>query len=144
MLLDLQVLERKKYNYLNDVMDISQQLAAAMDRNDQVSVRMLVAMRHDPLLQLEEIKHNLNRRLQEFSPADQELARQLLQGEGGASPREPAEPALDRRQVLLQQVKLKIGGKDIFPANFAARRHSAAAPATEARRSFGCWTTPPE
>ena len=86
MLLDLQVLERKKYNYLNDVMDISQQLAAAMDRNDQVSVRMLVAMRHDPLLQLEEIKHNLNRRLQEFSPADQELARQLLQGEGGGLP----------------------------------------------------------
>ena len=58
MLLDLQVLERKKYNLLNDVMDLSQQLATAMDRNDQVSVRMLVAMRQDPLTQLEEVKHN--------------------------------------------------------------------------------------
>ena len=90
MLLDLQVLERKKYNLLNDVMDLSQQLATAMDRNDQVSVRMLVAMRRDPLTQLEEVKHNLSRRLLEFSPDDQDLAHRLLQGEAGSSPREQA------------------------------------------------------
>ena len=90
MLLDLQVLERKKYNLLNDVMDLSQQLATAMDRNDQVSVRMLVAMRQEPLTQLEEVKHNLSRRLLEFSPDDQDLAHRLLQGEAGSSPREQA------------------------------------------------------
>ena len=90
MLLDLQVLERKKYNLLNDVMDLSQQLATAMDRNDQVSVRMLVAMRQDPLTQLEEVKHNLSRRLLEFSPDDQDLAHRLLQREAGSSPREQA------------------------------------------------------
>ena len=90
MLLDLQVLERKKYNLLNDVMDLSQQLATAMDRNDQVSVRMLVAMRQDPLTQLEEVKHNLSRRLLEFSPDDQDLAHRLLQGEAGSSLREQA------------------------------------------------------
>ena len=90
MLLDLQVLERKKYNLLNDVMDLSQQLATAMDRNDQVSVRMLVAMRQDPLTQLEEVKHNLSRRLLELSPDDQDLAHRLLQGEAGSSPREQA------------------------------------------------------
>ena len=90
MLLDLQVLERKKYNLLNDVMDLSQQLATAMDRNDQVSVRMLVAMRQDPLTQLEEVKHNLSRRLLECSPDDQDLAHRLLQGEAGSSPREQA------------------------------------------------------
>ena len=90
MLLDLQVLERKKYNLLNDVMDLSQQLATAMDRNDQVSVRMLVAMRQDPLTQLEEVKNNLSRRLLEFSPDDQDLAHRLLQGEAGSSPREQA------------------------------------------------------
>ena len=90
MLLDLQVLERKKYNLLNDVMDLSQQLATAMDRNDQVSVRMLVAMRQDPLTQLEEVKHNLSRRLLEFSPDDQDLAHRLLQGEAGISPRDQA------------------------------------------------------
>ena len=95
MLLDLQVLERKKYNLLNDVMDLSQQLATAMDRNDQVSVRMLVAMRQDPLTQLEEVKHNLSRRLLEFSPDDQDLAHRLLQGGGqlpaGAGGRRPVE-----------------------------------------------------
>jgi len=109
MLLDLQVLERKKYNYLNDVMDLSQQLATAMDRNDQVSVRMLVAMRQDPLLQLEEIKHNLNRRLQEFSSEDQELARQLLRGEGAsgsARQQAVADQAGTNRRLLERIVEL--------------------------------------
>ena len=51
--MDLTVLERKKYNCLSEVLDLSQQLGEAMDRNDDVSVRMLVAMRQDPLLQLQ-------------------------------------------------------------------------------------------
>ena len=54
--LDLTVLERKKYNQLSEVMDLSQQMAEALDRNDQVSVRMLLFMRQDPILQLEELK----------------------------------------------------------------------------------------
>lgn len=95
MLLDLQVLERKKYNYLNEVMDISQQLATAMDRNDQISVRMLIAMRQDPLLQLEEIKANLRSRLKEFSPEDLDLAQQLLRGEG--------EPSGERQKGVADQ-----------------------------------------
>jgi len=54
--MDLTVLERKKYNYLSEVMDISRQMGDALDRNDQVSMRMLIAMRQDPILGLEEIK----------------------------------------------------------------------------------------
>ena len=34
-LLDLAVLERKKYNDLNDVLDLTQQLGEALDRNDE-------------------------------------------------------------------------------------------------------------
>ena len=45
--MDLTVLERKKYNCLSEVLGLSQQLGEAMDRNDDVSVRMLVAMRQD-------------------------------------------------------------------------------------------------
>ena len=34
--LDLTVLERRKYNCLSEVMDLSQQMGEALDRNDQV------------------------------------------------------------------------------------------------------------
>ena len=47
--LELTVLERKKYNYLTEVQDVTRQLAESLDRNDQVSTRMLIAMRQDPI-----------------------------------------------------------------------------------------------
>ena len=58
--LDLTVLERKKYNFLSETLDLSQQMGEAMDRNDQVSLRMLVAMRQDPILGLEEVKRAID------------------------------------------------------------------------------------
>ena len=54
-LMDLAVLERKKYNYLNEVLDLTEQIGQAADRNDQVAMRMLVAMRQDPILSLAEV-----------------------------------------------------------------------------------------
>lgn len=57
--MDLAVLERKKYNLLSEVLDLSQQLGEALDRNDDVSVRLLVSMRQEPILQLEEVKRAL-------------------------------------------------------------------------------------
>ena len=53
--LELTVLERKKYNCLLEVEDVTRQLAQALDRNDQVAAQMLVALRQDPLLHLEEV-----------------------------------------------------------------------------------------
>ena len=53
--LELTVLERKKYNCLLELEDTTRQLAEALDRNDQVAAKMLVAMRQDPLLKLEEV-----------------------------------------------------------------------------------------
>lgn len=78
--LDLTVLERKKYNLLSEVMDVSQQMGEALDRNDDVSVRMLVAMRQEPILRLEEIKQAGSARLESLSPADRERARALREG----------------------------------------------------------------
>ena len=37
--LELTVLEKKKYNYLVEIEDITRQLAESLDRNDQVSAR---------------------------------------------------------------------------------------------------------
>ena len=58
--LDLAVLERKKYNCLSEVMDLSRQMGEALDRSDDVSVRMLLALREDPLVQLQELKQAIN------------------------------------------------------------------------------------
>mgnify|MGYP006958043593 CR=1 FL=1 len=48
-LMDLLMLEKKIYNSLNEVQDLTRQLAEALDRQDQVSVRMLLTMRQEPI-----------------------------------------------------------------------------------------------
>lgn len=65
--LELTVLERKKYNYLTEVQDVTRQLAESLDRNDQVSTRMLIAMRQDPIRQLAEVDNSEKLRLGTFS-----------------------------------------------------------------------------
>lgn len=53
--MELTVQEKKKYNYLVEIQDLTRQLAESLDRSDQVSARMLVAMRQDPVRQLAEV-----------------------------------------------------------------------------------------
>ncbi len=76
--MELTVLERRKYNCLLEVEDITKQLAEALDRNDQVAARMLVAMRQDPLLQLEEADHGEKDRKAAFPEEDQARIAALL------------------------------------------------------------------
>lgn len=78
--LDLTVLERKKYNLLSEVLDLSRQMGEALDRNDDVSVRMLVAMRQEPILRLEEVRQSGAARLESLSPEDRERVRALREG----------------------------------------------------------------
>lgn len=82
--LDLAVLERKKYNCLCEVMDLSRQMGEALDRSDDVSVRMLLALREDPLLQLRELKQAIDQKKESLSPEDRERVAVLGQG---AAPR---------------------------------------------------------
>ncbi len=70
--LDLTVLERKKYNLLSEVMDLSQQLGEAMDRNDDVSIRLLLSLRQEPILQLEEVKRAIQLKREHLSPEEWE------------------------------------------------------------------------
>lgn len=92
--MDLTVLERKKYNYLGEVMDLTQQLAETLDRNDQVSVRMLLAMRQDPILHLEEVERTSRLRRRSLEEADQERVQVLLEG---------AEPQGNEERIFLEQ-----------------------------------------
>lgn len=53
------VLTKRMGNLLNEVLDLSRELAQAVDRNDQVSVEMLVAMRREPIEKLAEVDEAL-------------------------------------------------------------------------------------
>lgn len=92
--MDLTVLERKKYNYLGEVLDLTEQMAQTLDRNDQVSVRMLLAMRQDPILHLEEVSRTGKVRQESLSSEDQERVASLLAG---------AEPRGSEERMFLEQ-----------------------------------------
>ena len=55
-LMDLLMLEKKIYNSLNEVQDLTRQLAEALDRQDQVSVRMLLTLRQEPIGVIQDVQ----------------------------------------------------------------------------------------
>ena len=120
--LELTVLERKKYNYLTEVQDVTRQLAESLDRNDQVSARMLIAMRQDPIRQLAEVDNSGKIRLAALSEEDRRRAGELLK-EG--QPRDDGErifleQAQKTRRLLEQvvamdrRVSMKMAGENSF------------------------------
>lgn len=122
--LDLTVLERKKYNLLSEVMDLSQQLGEALDRSDDVSVRLLVSMRQDPILRLEEIKAAIGSKRDSMPPEEWERVNDL---NGGAQPRDEDETVylnqvgsvrriLERVLELDQRLNRRMAGNDSFYA----------------------------
>lgn len=58
--LDALVQERKRYQYLNETYSLTVQLEEAINRSDRVSVAMLISMRQEPILGMQEIDQNLN------------------------------------------------------------------------------------
>lgn len=95
---DLRLMELKKYSYLSEVMDLSRQIEEAMGRNDQVSIRMLIAMREEPILRLQEVERNLKTRRQEFSQKEQQKVTDLISGEMA--------PELDVEKDFVEQVTI--------------------------------------
>ena len=122
--MDLAVLERKKYNLLSETLDLSQQLGEALDRSDDVSVRLLVSMRQDPILRLEEIKAAIGAKRDSMPPEEWERVNDL---NGGAQPRDEDETVylnqvgsvrriLERVLELDQRLNRRMAGNDSFYA----------------------------
>lgn len=107
-LMDLTVLERKKYNYLNEVLDLSEQMGQVLDRNDQVSVRMLLAMREDPIRHLQEVDRMSKDRRAGLPQEDQGRIGDLLAGAAPEGRDESlfAEQAGKARRLLERVVEL--------------------------------------
>lgn len=120
--LDLAVLARKQYNCLSEVWDLSQQLGEAMDRNDSVSVRMLIGMRQEPLQKLQELQQAVGLRKESLSPEGRERVTALDQGAAPQGEEETtyfnqmgsARRLLERIIQLDERLNRRMGGKDSF------------------------------
>lgn len=77
---DALALEKKLYAKLTEVLDATQQLAEAVDRQDPVSIRMLLSMRQSPIYELEEIRGQLELKECDLSKEDAAHYHQLLSG----------------------------------------------------------------
>ncbi len=97
------VQSKRMGNLLNEVLDLSQQMAEALDRDDQVAVEMLIAMRQEPIGKLEEVKRALEEQAGGLEPEEALRLSLLL---NGAEPEEPEEQAL-AVQVAVNSRRLK-------------------------------------
>ncbi len=99
ILLDLLVQEKKKYVQLSEVLDVTMQMADAVERDDHVSVGMLIAMRQDPLLLIDEIQQAVGQRLDSLPVDTAEHLRKILSGHG-------TEEAAEEETMLDEQCKM--------------------------------------
>ena len=120
--LDLTVLERRKYNLLSETLDLSQQLGEAMDRSDDVSLRLVLAMRQEPILGLEEVQRAIASKLENLTPEDRQRVSELA---GGAAPEGGEETAyfnqagsarrlLERVLELDRRLNRRMAGENSF------------------------------
>lgn len=79
-LLDAHVQAKRIYSLLNEVMDVSRQMAEAMDRDDQVAIQMLVSMREEPVHRLRQARRALEDQRDALEPEAAERLSQLLNG----------------------------------------------------------------
>lgn len=97
--MDALVQMKRTGNLLNELWDLTQQLGEAIDRNDQVSIQMLIAMREEPLGKLQAADQALREQL-EAIPGQEEAAQLASMLNGGL----PADPAQKPQQMLCDQV----------------------------------------
>ena len=107
-LLDAQVQEKRRYALLSELFDLTKQLAEAVDRNDEVTIQMLLSMREGPLAQMRQVEENLTRQRSSLSEEDGRRQAELL---SGAQAQRQEENALSgqvgtNRRLLGQLVEL--------------------------------------
>ena len=105
VILKAHVQVKRIYTLLTETLDISRQLAEALDRNDQVTVQMLIAMRGEPINKLRLAQAVLQEQKMELSPEDGQRLAELLNGEPAKEEAEEAIAAqVKMNERLLQQV----------------------------------------
>jgi hypothetical protein len=95
--MDALVLSKRMNNLLHETMDLSQQLAQALDRGDQVTIQMLMSMRAEPVEKLKTTDRAL-RELRDAvaDPAERQHLTALLKGQ---------EPEGEKERALASQAE---------------------------------------
>lgn len=105
-LMEAHVQAKRMNNLLNEIMDVSKQLAEAVDRDDHVSIQMLLAMRQGPINQAKEVDMTLKQQCDEMGdPEDGRRLAELLKGGAAETPEEaPLAAQIAANARLLRQV----------------------------------------
>ena len=108
-LMNALVQAKRMGNLLSEVLDLSRQMAEAVDRDDHVSLQMLVAMRQEPISKLEQTDQTLQDQVDGM--ADPEQAARLaalLHGEaaGEADEQALASQVASNKRRLQQVIEL--------------------------------------
>ena len=99
IVMDALVQMKRTGNLLNEVEDLTRQLGQAIDRNDQVSMQMLVGMREEPLDKLRAADQAIREQLEALSGGDEAAALAAMLNGGP-----PAQPEERAQQLLCEQV----------------------------------------
>ena len=103
-LMEAQVQARRIYNALGEVESLSEQIAEALDRNDTVAVKVLLAMREEPILSAHHARDILRQMVE--STDDGGRLRALLNGGAAENAEEnglASQIAMNER--LLRQIR---------------------------------------
>ena len=105
VLLDAHVQLKRIYTVLNECLDLTRQLADAVDRDDQVSAQMLVSMRQEPIDKLSRARQALDQQRQSLPPSAAARLSAILRGEAAESAEEaPLTAQIGVNQRVLKQL----------------------------------------
>lgn len=104
-LLDAHVQAKRIYSQLNEVLDVSRQMAEAVDRDDQVAIQLLVSMREEPVRRLRQARRALEEQRDALEPEEARQLARLLNGEAAETAEEaPLAAQIGVNRRLLEQV----------------------------------------
>lgn len=99
---EILMLTKRIGNLFHEIMDISMQLADAIDRRDEVSMEMVIAMRSEPIGRLEIADRSLRELLSELDSGDEAAhIRAILNGD-------VVQPADQQEEILREQASMNI------------------------------------
>ena len=117
---------RRLYIKLTEFEDLTRQLAEAIDRRDEISVRMLLNMRGEPAHQMAEIDQQLRGSLLNLPVEDAIRAREILEGGEKERPEEEMlcrqvmqnRRLIQRCQEMDRRISLSMDNKRSFYTKF--------------------------
>lgn len=107
-LLDAHVQLKRIYTALNEALDLTRQLADAVDRDDQISAQMLISMRQEPVDKLKGAHQALEQQREALPAGDAARLTAILKGAAAETAEEgplAAQAGVNQR-VLKQLVDL--------------------------------------